>query len=160
MNKTFVYIIVGLVLVLSGSYWLVGQGGGAAAPSEATATLNEDVYPLYAGAAWGEAASTTSPDYGPITVVQSVPFTDITNIAEKSTPFEEYYDDKLTAAGWVPDDMRAASGPGANITNYTKGDQFIVVFFHSDFKVKNPDAPSECPCDVQFSLISGTQVVL
>ena len=36
----------------------------------------------------------------------------------------------------------------------------VIVFFSSDFKVKNPDAPSECPCDVQFSLISGTQVVL
>jgi len=160
MNKTFLYIFVVLALIVGGWYWYAGQGGSAAVPSEATATLNADVYPLYAGATWGQAAATTSPDYGPITVVQSVPFTDVANIAEKSTPFEEYYDDKLTAAGWVPDDMRAASGPGANITYYTKGDQFIVVFFHSDFKVKNPDAPSECPCDVQFSLISGTQVVL
>ena len=157
MNKTFVYIIVGLVLVLSGSYWLVGQGGSAAAPSEATATLNADVYPLYTGATWGEVASTTSPDYGQITVVQSVPFTDVTDIAEKSTPFEKYYEDKLIAAGWVRDDMRAASGPGANITYYTKGGQFVIVFFCSDFKVKHPDTPSECPCDVQFSLISGTQ---
>ena len=154
MNKTFLYIFVVLALIVGGWYWYSGQGGSAAAPK---AELNADVYPLYTGATWGEAAATTSPDYGPITVVQSVPFTDVTNIAEKSTPFEEYYDDKLTAAGWVPDNMRAASGPGANIKYYTRGDQFIVVFFHSDFKVKNPDAPSECPCDVQFSLISGSQ---
>jgi|SRR3989344_5819058 len=154
MNKTFLYIFVVLALIVGGWYWYSGQGGSAAAPK---AELNADVYPLYTGATWGQAAATTSPDYDQITVVQSVPFTDVTNIAEKSTPFEEYYDDKLTAAGWVPDDMRAASGPGANITYYTKGDQFIVVFFHSDFKVKNPDAPSECPCDVQFSLISGAR---
>src|SRR3989344_6110668 len=157
MNKTFLYIIVLVVVVAGGWYWFAGQGGSAAAPSSATATLNADAYPLYSGATWGEAAATTSPDYGPITVVQSVPFTDVTNIAEKAMPFEKYYADKLTAAGWVPDNMRAASGPGANITYYTKGDQFIVVFFHSDFKVKSPDAPSECPCDVQSSLISGTQ---
>jgi len=154
--KTFLYIIVLVVVAAGGWYWYAKQYSGTVAQG-ITLRLNADVYPLYTGATWGEAAATTSPDYGPITVVQSVPFTDVTNIAEKSTPFEEYYDDKLTAAGWVPDDMRAASGPGANITYYAKGDQFIVVFFHSDFKVKNPDAPSECPCDVQFSLISGTQ---
>ena len=154
--KTFLYIIVLVVVAAGGWYWYAKQYSGTVAQG-ITLRLNADVYPLYTGATWGEAAATTSPDYGPITVVQSVPFTDVTNIAEKSTPFEEYYDDKLTAAGWVPDDMRAASGPGANITYYTKDGQFIVVFFHSDFKVKNPDAPSECPCDVQFSLISGTQ---
>ena len=154
--KTFLYIIVLVVVAAGGWYWYAKQYSGTVAQG-ITLRLNADVYPLYTGATWGEAAATTSPDYGPITVVQSVPFTDVTNIAEKSTPFEEYYDDKLTAAGWVPDDMRAASGPGANITYYAKGDQFIVFFFHSDFKVKNPDAPSECPCDVQFSLISGTQ---
>ena len=154
--KTFLYIIVLVVVAAGGWYWYAKQYSGTVAQG-ITLRLNADVYPLYTGATWGEAAATTSPDYGPIPVVQSVPFTDVTNIAEKSTPFEEYYDDKLTAAGWVPDDMRAASGPGANITYYAKGDQFIVVFFHSDFKVKNPDAPSECPCDVQFSLISGTQ---
>ena len=156
MNKTFLYIVVLVVIVAGGWYWYAGQGGGAAAPREATA-LNADLYPLYSGATWGPTVATTSLDYGQITVVQSVPFTDITNIAEKSMPFEKYYDDKLTAAGWVPDNMRAASGPGANITYYTKGDQFVIVFFRSDFKVKHPDAPSECPCDVQFSLLSGTQ---
>ena len=154
--KTFLYIIVLVVVAAGGWYWYAKQYSGTVAQG-ITLRLNADVYPLYTGATWGEAAATTSPDYDQITVVQSVPFTDVTNIAEKSTPFEEYYDDKLTAAGWVPDDMRAASGPGANITYYAKGDQFIVVFYHSDFKVKNPDAPSECPCDVQFSLISGTQ---
>ena len=154
--KTFLYIIVLVVVAAGGWYWYAKQYSGTVAQG-ITLRLNADVYPLYTGATWGEAAATTSPDYGPITVVQSVPFTDVTNIAEKSMPFEKYYEDKLTAAGWVPDNMRAASGPGANIKYYTRGDQFIVVFFHSDFKVKYSDAPSECPCDVQFSLISGTQ---
>ncbi len=156
MKKTLLYIIVLVVVVAGGWYWYAKQNSGTIAQG-ISLRLNADVYPLYAGATWGAEAATTSPEYGPITVVQSVPFADVTNIAEKAMPFEKYYQDKLTAAGWVPDNARAASGPGANITYYTKGGQFIVVFFHSDFKVKHPDAPSECPCDVQFSLISGTQ---
>ena len=159
MYKTFLYIIVvlALVVIAGGWYWYAGQGGSAAAPSEATATLNADAYPLYAGVTWGAAVATTSPDYGQVSVVKSTAATDTMNIAAASMPFEKYYDDKLTAAGWVRDDSRAASGPGANITYYTKGGQFVIVFFRSDFKVKHPDAPSECPCDVQFSLISGSQ---
>ena len=150
MKKALVYLVVVLLVVVGGWYWYSGQKGGAAL------TLHPDLYPLYSGAMWGDVQPKTTID-GPGFEVASKPFTDITNIAEKSMPFEKYYEDKLAAAGWVRDDMRAASGPGANITYYTKGDEFIVVFFHSDFKVKNPDAPSECPCDVQLSLISGTQ---
>src|SRR3989338_998334 len=155
MNKTFLYIIVALVLVLGGGDWCAGQGSEAT-PS-AAAVLNADAYPLYAGVTWGAAVATTSPDYGPVTVVKSTAATDTTNIAAVSTPFTKYYEDKLRAAGWARDMMREAGGPGAEVSVYTKGDQFIVVMFQSLFKVKHADAPSECPCDVQFSLMSGTQ---
>jgi len=69
----------------------------------------------------------------------------------------EAIEEKLTAAGWVRDMSREAGGPGAEVSVYTKGEQFIVVMFQSLFKVKHADAPSECPCDVTFSLMSGTQ---
>ncbi|MEK7601350.1 MAG: hypothetical protein AAB480_02360 [Patescibacteria group bacterium] len=148
MNKTFVYTIVVLVVVLGGWYWYAGQGGAA--------TLNADLYPLYSGTAWGEPQAKTTSD-GPAYEVVSTLFTDVTNIAAVSATFTKYYEDKLTAAGWTRDMMREAGGPGAEVSTYTKGDQFIVVSFHSVFKVKHPDAPSECPCDVQLTLLSGTQ---
>ena len=153
MNKTFLYIIVVLVIVLGGWYWYAGKGGGAAAPK---VELNADVYPLYSGATWGDSHGKTTDD-GPGYEVVSEPFTDVTNIAAVSTPFTKYYEEKLTAAGWVRDMSREAGGPGAEVSVYTKGEQFIVVMFQSLFKVKHADAPSECPCDVTFSLMSGTQ---
>ena|SRR3989344_2260649 len=155
MKKILVYLVVVLLVVVGGWYWYSGQKGGAVAQSPAL-TLHPDLYPLYTGATWGDVQPKTTID-GPGFEVVSKAFTDITNIAEKSMPFEKYYEDKLTAAGWVRDMMREASGPGAEVSVFTKADQFIVVAFHSDFKVKHPDAPSECPCDVQLSLISGTQ---
>lgn len=156
MNKTLVYVIVVLVLAVGGWYWYAGQGGGAAAP--AAATLNADVYPLYSGVTWGAAVATTSPDHGPVVQVQATAATNTMNIAAASTPFTKYYDDKLTAAGWTQDIMKEASGPGANISVYRKADQFIVIMFSSVFHVRQPDAPVQCPCDVQLTLMSGTQV--
>lgn len=150
MKKLLLFVLV--VLVLFGGYWYFSLQQSAAP------TLNADVYPLYSGATWGEAEATTSPDYGPTTVVQSAPFTDTINIAALSTPFTQYYHDKLTAAGWAQDMMREAGGPGGEVSFYTKGDQFIVVEFHSVFKVKHVDAPSECPCDVTLGLSTGKQV--
>lgn len=149
MNKTLLHIIIVSAIVVGGWYWYSNQ-------ERDTVTLYADVYPLYAGVSWGEPQRRVTTD-GPALEVESVPFTDVTNIAEKAMPFEKYYDDKLIAAGWARDDSRAAGGPGSAIMYYTKGEQFVVVSFFTDFKVKHPDAPSECPCDVQFSLISGTQ---
>ena len=149
MSKKLVYAIIVLAVVAGGWYWYAGQGGAAA-------QLNSDVYPLYSGATWGDSHSKTTDD-GPGYEVVSEPFTNVTNIAAVSTPFTKYYEEKLVAAGWARDMMREAGGPGAEVSVYTKDEQFIVVSFHSDFKVKHTDAPSECPCDVQFSLMSGTQ---
>ena len=155
MNKNILYTIIVLIVLAVGFYWYGNQSGGTATPS---ATLNADVYPLYSGATWGQAEATTSPDYGQVVEVQSVPVTNTSDISAVSTPFTKYYDDKLTAAGWTPDVSREAGGPGAEISVYTKGDQFIVVMFSSLFHVMPADAPEQCPCDVTLSLMSGTQV--
>ena len=148
--KKLLYIVVALVLAVGWWFWYAGQEGSVAVQ------LNADVYPLYSGVTWGEPYATTSPN-GPVNVVLSVPVANTTNIAAVSMPFTKYYDDKLRAAGWTRDMMREAGGPGAEVSVYTKGDQFIVVSFQSVFKVKHPDAPSECPCDMQLTLLSGTQ---
>ncbi len=151
MNKLFISFVVVLALLFGGWYWYVGQGPQAVSP------LDAGLYPLYAGASWGEAQEKVTAD-GPAYGIVSAPFIDITNIAQEAMPFTKYYDDKLVAAGWSRDMMREAGGAGAGVSFYTKGDQFIVVSFHSIFKVKHPDAPSECPCDLTLSLMSGTQV--
>ena len=149
MNKTLVYILVLLVIIGGGWYGLAGQGAGGA-------TLNADVYPLYTGTTWGEAVATTSPDLGPIVMVQSVAATNTMDIAAASQPFTQYYDQKLTAAGWTRDMSREASGAGAEISIYTKGNDFIEVSFHSLFRVRTSDAPVQCPCDVTLVLASGS----
>ena len=153
--KKLLYLIIGLAIIAGGWYVLTGQGGGAA--QQQTATLNADVYPLYSGVTWSDAVATTSPDHGAVTVTEATAATDTTNIAAASMPFTKYYDGKLKAAGWTQDMMEEASGPGANVSVYRKGDQFIVVSFHSDFKVRSTNAPVQCPCDLTLTLMSGTQ---
>jgi hypothetical protein len=152
MNKIFLWIILIIIVVGGGLYWYIGEVPGG---EHGTQQMSADILPLYTGAEWGEAQATTSPDYGAVTQVQAIAATDTMNIAAASTPFTKYYDDKLKAAGWTQDMAEEASGPGANVSVYRKGDQFIVVMFRSLFKVTHPDAPSECPCDVTLSLMSG-----
>lgn len=157
MSKKILYFIIVLLLVAAGWYWYAGQGNGVAVPDTAAATLNADLYPLYSDATWGSVEATSSPERGLVSIVRSVPFADTMDIAAVSMPFTKYYDDKLIAAGWTEDMMEAASGPGANISVYRKDGQFIAVSFQSVFKVRQPDAPVQCPCDVQLTLLSGTQ---
>lgn len=152
MLKRIFVLIVLIIVIAVGWNWYAGQGGTTSTPA-----LNAALYPLYSSAQWSKAHEKVATD-GPGYEIVSNPFTDVTDIGAVSTPFTKYYLDKLTAAGWAPDMSREAGGPGAEVSYYTKGDQFIIVSFHSDFKVKHPDAPSECPCDVTLSLMSGTQV--
>ncbi len=131
---------------------LVENGSLVEAP-----VLVADLYPLYSGVGWGPIEATTSPDFGAVALIQSMPFTDITDIASESTPFTQYYHSKLLATGWTEDMSRSAGGPGAEVSVYTKGDQFIVISFHSLFHVQGHDAPAQCPCDVRFTLMNGIQ---
>lgn len=121
--------------------------------SEEEARLEADAYPLYDKVEWGEAEILE----GGLVRVASKPIIDTMNIAAVAMPFTGYYHDKLISAGWVQDMMREAGGPGANVSYYAKDGRFIVVSFESEFKIKHDDAPSECPCDVTFSLTSGRE---
>ena len=124
-------------------------------------------YPLYAGS--GSAVSriswdttmpvfaTTTPSLIGVELV-SQPITNLTDLATPSTPFMDYYRRTLAAAGWTVDNMLAAGGPGAEITGYTKGSDYFIVSYASDFKVKSANAPEQCPCDLTFSLFAGEKM--
>lgn len=155
MRTLVIGVLVLLALAGGAYYWLAPGRGTPAAPAEqATPQLDEALYPLYP-ARWSEPAVTTA-DGAPVVEVEATAATDTTDIAAVTTPFTTYYRDKLASAGWQPDMSREAGGPGAEVSYYTKGDQFLIVSFHSVFKVQHPDAPSECPCDVTLQLASGT----
>lgn len=146
MNKSVGIILFGI---------LIGIGAFVFATRDTTPqSLNADLYPLYAGVVWGPVQTSTVEGAVGYEVV-SEPILNITNIAASSTPFYEYYQHKLTAAGWTQDMSREAGGPGAEVSVFTKGTEFIVVSFRSDFKVKPKDAPMRCPCDLTFTLVSG-----
>lgn len=148
MHKV-IYGCTVIVLIIGGWYWLAGP--------HTTPSLSKDLYPLYEALSWGPVQEKFVVD-GPAVGIASEPVSDITNLAEHFQPFERYYDDVLTRAGWVRDDSRAAAGPGAEVTYYTKRDTFIIVSFSTVFHNQKTDAPAECPCDIQFFLTSGTQV--
>jgi len=155
-----VYALLGIVFLVSIWFWFLSnqnieQGSEVVENETVTETmvqLEADVYPLYSGTKWGRGIV----ENDQVRIV-SEPFTDITNIQAVSEPFTKYYHQKLTTAGWELDMMREASGPGANMSYYAKGEQFIIIGFESEFKVKNENAPSECPCDVTLSIVSGAE---
>jgi len=146
--KYLLYIAIAVSFLAAIWFWLQNnqsreEGREVAETDTKEARLDADAYPLYSGAKWGRV----------ITEEQTVRIV----IASISTPFTEYYHEKLVVTGWVQDIMREASGPGANMSYYTKDDRFIVIGFESDFKVKSDDTPSECPCDVTLSITSGRE---
>jgi len=117
--------------------------------------VTADVYPLYADLSWqGERVDTYADMEG--YSVTSAPLTDITDINAVTQPFEDYYADLLTNKGWVEDITLAAGGPGAAVTAYKKGREYIVLQYQSEFGVQNASAPAECPCEVTFSIFSGS----
>jgi hypothetical protein len=122
-----------------------------------------DIYPLPSGFSWNEKqAATMKP--GDINVtstlvgikIESQPITNITDLSAKSLPFDNYYKKKLVAAGWAEDNALAAGGSGAEITGYRKGNDYIILEYTSVFKNMPVDSPETCPCDLTFSIFSGT----
>ncbi len=156
--KKFHYLgfgVGGIVVIGMVAFLLLSTQGGEVENADKIAEqsgVDQEVYPLYGGVGWGEVVAE-----GEKVKIVSEPFVDVTNIAAVTTPFAEYYHQKLTAAGWTRDMMREASGPGSNISYYTKDDRFITIAYESDFKVRPQDAPFECPCDVRFSITSGAE---
>lgn len=144
--KTLLIIILGLVVGVAAYFvW---------SAFNAPRSLNPDLYPLYAGVTWSSVKSSTVEGAVGYEVVSN-PILNISNIAASSTPFYNYYKNKLAQAGWTQDMSREAGGPGAEVSVYTKGNQFIIVSFTTIFHIKPTDAPEHCPCDLQFTLVSG-----
>lgn len=123
-----------------------------------------DIYPLPSGITWNAAhAATVLPgdENVPAAVVGikivSQPIANITDLAAPSAPFENYYRTKLVAAGWTVDNTMAAGGPGAEIDEYKKGNDYIILEYTSVFKNNGGgNSPETCPCDLTFSIFAGT----
>ena len=147
MQKTALILFIGVVVGV-GAYLVATHSGGPQ-------SLNQDLYPLYQGAVWGPIKAAVV-DGAKGFEIESETITNITNIAASSTPFYDYYQTKLTQAGWTQDMSREAGGPGAEVSVFTKGKDFIVVKFNTVFRKKPANEPEQCPCDLTFSLISGT----
>ncbi|MDR3582228.1 MAG: hypothetical protein P4L67_03065 [Candidatus Pacebacteria bacterium] len=126
-----------------------------------------DLYPLASGIAWGDmSAATIAPGEqnvpGPVAGIKIVsqPITGITDLSAPSAPFESYYKKKLAAAGWTVDNSLAAGGPGADITGYKKGNNYVILEYTSVFKNNGGGtAPESCPCDLTFSIFAGTSLL-
>lgn len=150
MNKKTWYWIILIVIVGAAAWYGWTSGFGH------TTRLDADVYPLYSGVTWGKATATTSPGLGQISEVQALAASGTMDIASVTQPFTKYYSQKLEAAGWTADPAMDAGAPGAEISVYEKDKQFIEVAYGSFFHNISADAPEQCPCDVTFTLASGT----
>lgn len=161
-----------LVLVVSTAsvvYLLVGSPRPApstttstiatSTPVTSTPTLLKDVYPLYGSALWSAPVAETVV-IGTTTLsgasVASAPSASTTDPGNIFTSFEQYYAQKLRAAGWAVDNSLAAGGHVGGQTGYRRGDSVILTRFHIDYYMTPVNAPSECPCSVVLSLFSAS----
>ncbi|MCX6786652.1 MAG: hypothetical protein NTU85_02455 [Candidatus Kaiserbacteria bacterium] len=126
--------------------------------SVVTQRLNADAYPLYSGLSWGPEQPKVYEKMLSGYEVVSAPIENITDLSAVSSPFDAYYKTKLEAADWAVDNALAAGGPGASITGYKKGSEYIVISYTTKFKGGGPNEPVRCPCDISFSVFSGTKV--
>jgi hypothetical protein len=123
-----------------------------------TTQLAADAYPLYGNAQWdspkSEAVTIGAESYAG----QSITSTTVQagmDPAQVFTPFENYYDSKLKAAGWEVANELAAGGHTGGQSGYRKDGAIILTRFSIDYHNKPENAPSECPCDVTLSLFSS-----
>ncbi len=124
-------------------------------------TLNADVYPLQSGITWGEEASTTLTlrDQKFIgTEVKSLTISNVTDISKVSVPFQKYYAEKLLKAGWVQNKNYSADSAGSSTWVYTKGSEYIVFSYKSEPVNKATVTPLTCPCNMVFTIFTGTVV--
>lgn len=117
-------------------------------------TLPHVLLPLYKGTTWGLVSSTTIEGISGIEATSSAGV-DIDDIAHVTTPFTQYYHDKLLAAGWVEDIAHEAGGAGSTIDAYKKDTQYVFINFSTNFKGTKPDEPVSCPCDVTLQVFAG-----
>jgi len=119
--------------------------------------LNQDVYPLYSGVSWSasrmETVTISTSTYSGASIT-SLPVKDTMDPGSVFTPFERYYDQKLTALGWETVNDLAAGGHVGGQTGYRKDGATILTRFQIVYHTVPENAPSECPCDVTLSLFS------
>ncbi len=155
MKRALIISVVVVVVLCCAIFavWVLPHAPSISSPTPVQ-HLAPDAYPLYSGATWGPEEGTTFGDfvgYG----ISSAPVTNITDIASTSMPFEQYYAQKLSAAGWGVDNALAAGGPGSEIVGYRKGADVLIVSFGSVFKAGGVNEPEQCPCDVTMHVFSG-----
>jgi len=154
--STYRWVALGIVIlaiVVSGvAIWHSNKT--AAAPA---LQLASDLYPLYSGLDWNSPMA-DSFTMGTTTYVGAT----ATSSASASTmdpssifmPFENYYSQKLAAAGWSVADNFDADGPTGSLSGYQKGSETILVGYSINYETVTT-GPLQCPCDVTLSLFSG-----
>jgi putative hemolysin len=110
--------------------------------------------PLYKGVTWSPGYATAIEGIRGVAATSSAGV-NLQDISKVTTPFTDYYRNKLKAAGWEDDIAHEAGGAGSTLDAYKKGDQLIFVSFNTKFKGTQPDEPVSCPCDVTFRVFEG-----
>jgi hypothetical protein len=161
MNKNIWWIVSLVVIVVVAGGWYYSshepvKDEDTTKPQVAVEPLASDLTPLYGALSWGSVGAKQEEDLTGVEATSS-PITDITNLTEVTQPFEQYYKEKLTKAGWSVDNSRAAGGPGSSFIAYEKGEQHIIIGYTTNFKGGAKDEPVQCPCDITFFVFSGTK---
>jgi hypothetical protein len=162
-NALWLVVII-IVLAAAWAWWprpSTDETSIENAPSTIThPELNAILYPLYSGADWDK-PQTESVVIGTTTYagasVASASVSAGSDPASVFTPFEQYYEKKLQAAGWTIADDLAAGGHVGGQAGYRKGGDIVLTRFHIDYHTAPENAPSECPCDVTLSLFSTAE---
>lgn len=146
---------VGLLLTYKNTLSSVGSIFG-------TGALMSDVLPLYSGATWGSPKTYTL-DLGTESLsgyrALSQTVRDVSDLTPIFLPFEQYYSQKLTDAGWKADFSLAAGGPGSEQAVYRKGNAFAVIAYTTQFKGNRVNEPVKCPCDITLSVFTGEKKI-
>ncbi|MDE2078976.1 MAG: hypothetical protein KGI73_01170 [Patescibacteria group bacterium] len=121
-------------------------------------SLAADLSPLYANADWNapkaESFLIGTTTYSGASATSAIISADM-NPGAIFTPFTNYYDKKLKAAGFAVANDLAAGGHVGGQDGYRKDGRIIVIGFHIVYHTTPENAPSECPCDVTLSVFSG-----
>ena len=156
MKTYWPLVVLALLIIVGGAYFYFAPRA-ALAPSPAAHNLSADVYPLYNGLTWGAEEATTSSSFVGYGVVSQT-ISGISDLSAVSAPFDNYYKTKLLALGWSADISLEAGGPGAEVLAYKKGGEHIILGYNTVFHGGGINEPEQCPCDITFSIFSGSDV--
>lgn len=160
MRRALLFVVFVALVIAGMLLWLhPAHAPGTSSTASSTPALSSAVYPLYDNTSWGQPAR-ESITIGTTTLagvnVKSATIDAGMNPSAIFTPFENYYAQKLSGAGWSVDNQLAAGGHTGGQTGYRKDAELILTRFSIDYQNKPANAPSECPCTVTLSLFSAT----